>query len=133
MPSLRHVASRLEDRVRAVELRMRQEPRPRVLCLEWLDPPYSAGHWVPEMVEVAGGGSFVGAAGEAAGKAGLEGGVVRPAGGEGINASHSGGLFATAAQSTTVRVERGGRRPGERGVTESWRAGGGGPEDTARG
>ena len=29
--------------------------RPRVLCLEWLDPPYVAGHWVPEMVERAGG------------------------------------------------------------------------------
>ncbi len=29
--------------------------RPRVACLEWLDPPYSAGHWVPEMVELAGG------------------------------------------------------------------------------
>src|SRR4029077_9596285 len=25
-------------------------PRPRVVCLEWLDPPYVAGHWVPEMV-----------------------------------------------------------------------------------
>jgi len=29
--------------------------RPRVACLEWLDPLYSAGHWVPEMVELAGG------------------------------------------------------------------------------
>jgi iron complex transport system substrate-binding protein len=29
--------------------------RPRVACLEWLDPPFSAGHWVPEMVEIAGG------------------------------------------------------------------------------
>lgn len=28
--------------------------RPRVLCLEWLDPPYVAGHWVPEMVQRAG-------------------------------------------------------------------------------
>jgi iron complex transport system substrate-binding protein len=28
---------------------------PRVLCLEWLDPPFVAGHWVPEMVELAGG------------------------------------------------------------------------------
>ena len=60
------LASRLEDRVRAVELRMRQEPRPRVLCLEWLDPPYSAGHWVPEMVEVAGGVPLLGTAGEPA-------------------------------------------------------------------
>src|SRR5213082_1667862 len=28
---------------------------PRVLVLEWLDPPYVAGHWVPELVELAGG------------------------------------------------------------------------------
>jgi iron complex transport system substrate-binding protein len=28
---------------------------PRVLCLEWLDPLYQGGHWVPEMVEIAGG------------------------------------------------------------------------------
>jgi iron complex transport system substrate-binding protein len=28
---------------------------PRVLVLEWLDPPYVAGHWVPELVEIAGG------------------------------------------------------------------------------
>jgi iron complex transport system substrate-binding protein len=29
--------------------------RPRVACIEWLDPIYAAGHWVPEMVELAGG------------------------------------------------------------------------------
>ncbi|HLY64685.1 MAG TPA: cobalamin-binding protein [Chloroflexota bacterium] len=29
--------------------------RPRVYCMEWLDPPMRAGHWVPEMVELAGG------------------------------------------------------------------------------
>ena len=28
---------------------------PRVLVLEWLDPPYVAGHWVPELVDIAGG------------------------------------------------------------------------------
>jgi iron complex transport system substrate-binding protein len=28
---------------------------PRILCLEWLDPFFTAGHWVPEMVEIAGG------------------------------------------------------------------------------
>jgi iron complex transport system substrate-binding protein len=30
-------------------------PTPRVACIEWLDPLYNAGHWVPEMVECAGG------------------------------------------------------------------------------
>jgi iron complex transport system substrate-binding protein len=31
-------------------------PCPRVFCMEWADPVYCAGHWVPEMVEQAGGG-----------------------------------------------------------------------------
>jgi iron complex transport system substrate-binding protein len=34
--------------------------RPRVVCLEWLDPLYVAGHWVPEMVELAGGCDVLG-------------------------------------------------------------------------
>ena len=37
---------------------------PRVLVLEWLDPPYVAGHWVPELVELAGGQDVAGTAGE---------------------------------------------------------------------
>jgi iron complex transport system substrate-binding protein len=39
-------------------------PRPRVLCLEWFDPPYMAGHWVPEMVRLAGGIDVLGREGE---------------------------------------------------------------------
>ena len=38
--------------------------RPRVLCLEWLDPFYIGGHWVPEMVAKAGGEDVLGRAGE---------------------------------------------------------------------
>lgn len=38
--------------------------RPRVLCLEWLTPPYVGGHWVPEMVERAGGMDVLGRPGE---------------------------------------------------------------------
>ncbi|MGH9515501.1 MAG: cobalamin-binding protein [Terriglobales bacterium] len=37
---------------------------PRVLCLEWLDPPFVGGHWVPEMVALAGGIDVLGHAGE---------------------------------------------------------------------
>src|SRR5580704_3977088 len=37
--------------------------RPRVACLEWLDPIYVGGHWVPEMVAVAGGVDVFGRAG----------------------------------------------------------------------
>ncbi|HET7442808.1 MAG TPA: cobalamin-binding protein [Terriglobales bacterium] len=38
--------------------------RPCVLCLEWLDPPFVAGHWVPEMVAIAGGVDVMGQAGK---------------------------------------------------------------------
>lgn len=45
----------LEERLEAVRARVAgREPR-RVVCLEWLEPPYAAGHWVPEQVAVAGG------------------------------------------------------------------------------
>jgi iron complex transport system substrate-binding protein len=38
----------------------RNEPRPRVLCLEWTEPYYCCGHWVPEMIELAGGADALG-------------------------------------------------------------------------
>ena len=38
--------------------------RPRVAVLEWTDPPYAPGHWIPEMVELAGGESVLGTAGQ---------------------------------------------------------------------
>src|SRR5262252_7718486 len=37
--------------------------RPRVFCMEWLDPVYSCGHWVPEMVRIAGGTDEIGSDG----------------------------------------------------------------------
>ena len=42
-------------RLRAVGDHAPRATRPRVLVLEWLDPPYVAGHWVPELVAIAGG------------------------------------------------------------------------------
>jgi iron complex transport system substrate-binding protein len=54
------LAARLEDVVRRVAGR----PRPRALVLEWTEPPFAPGHWVPEMVGVAGGGSLLGTPGE---------------------------------------------------------------------
>jgi len=38
--------------------------RPRVVCLEWYEPLYAAGHWAPEMVELAGGQNMLGQKGE---------------------------------------------------------------------
>ena len=38
--------------------------RPRVLCIEWLDPLFTAGHWVPQMVEIAAGINGISVIGE---------------------------------------------------------------------
>lgn len=45
----------LNRRLDAVRARVQGRPRPRVVALEWLDPPFAGGHWVPEMIEIAGG------------------------------------------------------------------------------
>jgi iron complex transport system substrate-binding protein len=45
----------LERRLAAVRERVAGRPRPRVLALEWLDPPFAGGHWVPDMIAAAGG------------------------------------------------------------------------------
>ncbi len=42
--------------------------RPRVVCLEWYEPLYAAGHWTPEMVELAGGEDILGRQGEPSSK-----------------------------------------------------------------
>ena len=47
-------------RVDSVRARVAGRPRPRVMLLEWTDPPYAPGHWVPEMVEAAGGVCLLG-------------------------------------------------------------------------
>jgi len=45
----------IERRIAAVRARVEGRPLARVLALEWLDPPFVPGHWVPEMVALAGG------------------------------------------------------------------------------
>lgn len=56
---LAELARRLETVRRAVAAK----PSPRVLALEWLDPPFAGGHWVPEMIDLAGGIDVVGTPG----------------------------------------------------------------------
>ena len=58
------VRRELEQRLDAVRAAVAGKPRPRVLALEWLDPPFLGGHWVPEMIELAGGEDVVGRAGQ---------------------------------------------------------------------
>jgi iron complex transport system substrate-binding protein len=54
----------LERRLGAVRRAVAGANRPRVLALEWLDPPFIGGHWVPEMIEIAGGDDVLGVPGE---------------------------------------------------------------------
>lgn len=53
----------LRTRLDHVRSRVAGRPRPRVAVLEWTDPPYAPGHWIPEMVELAGGECVLGTAG----------------------------------------------------------------------
>jgi len=39
-------------------------PRPRVMFLEWTDPPFAPGHWIPEMIEIAGGEPLLATSGQ---------------------------------------------------------------------
>lgn len=55
--------ARLRGRLEAVAEGVAGRPRPRTLALEWLDPPFAPGHWIPEMIESAGGESLLGTAG----------------------------------------------------------------------
>jgi iron complex transport system substrate-binding protein len=58
------LVSEFQKKIASVEESVAGLDRPRVLCLEWLDPSYVAGHWVPEMVERAGGVDVLGQAGK---------------------------------------------------------------------
>lgn len=58
------LVSSLRARVAAVEAAVSGLGRPRVLVLEWTDPPFAPGHWIPEMVQIAGGECVLGRAGE---------------------------------------------------------------------
>lgn len=54
------------SRIRAVHDRLKRAaaPRPRVAVIEWTDPPFGAGHWVPDIVRRAGGIDVIGTIGE---------------------------------------------------------------------
>ncbi|HUA03633.1 MAG TPA: cobalamin-binding protein [Solirubrobacteraceae bacterium] len=51
-------------RIDRVRLAVRGARRPRVAALEWLDPPFAAGHWTPQLIDYAGGEDVLGFAGE---------------------------------------------------------------------
>jgi iron complex transport system substrate-binding protein len=59
----RRVVAEMEAKISAVRARVAEAPTRSVFVAEWLDPPYAAGHWIPEMVEIAGGRDVLGRGG----------------------------------------------------------------------
>jgi iron complex transport system substrate-binding protein len=49
------LVARFEETAAAVARRLGDRPRPATVLLEWFDPPFSSGHWNPEIVALAGG------------------------------------------------------------------------------
>lgn len=58
------IATRMLEDVESVAAAVRDLPRRRVFFAEWIEPPFCAGHWLPEMVAVAGGEDVLGVPGQ---------------------------------------------------------------------
>src|SRR3954451_18718671 len=58
------LAAEMRSKIDAVRAATTANPKRRVFVAEWLAPPFTAGHWVPEMVDAAGGVDVLGVAGE---------------------------------------------------------------------
>lgn len=63
-PAATELVRSLELRIDMVRQRAAPLKRPRVFCAEWFDPVFASGHWVPEMVEIAGGVDALGRPGQ---------------------------------------------------------------------
>jgi iron complex transport system substrate-binding protein len=57
------VVAAMEAKIAAVRAHVADAPMRSVFVAEWLQPPYAAGHWIPQMVEIAGGRDVLGRAG----------------------------------------------------------------------
>ena len=57
------LAGEMMRRIARVHQAVKDLKRPRVFVAEWIDPPFACGHWIPEMVEAAGGEEVLGQAG----------------------------------------------------------------------
>jgi iron complex transport system substrate-binding protein len=60
----RAVADTMREKIETVRAAVERLDRPRVFVAEWMDPPYGSGHWLPEMVEAAGGRNLLSRPGE---------------------------------------------------------------------
>ncbi len=59
------LVAQMWEAIEAAAASVRGLPRRRVFFAEWIEPPFCAGHWLPEMIELAGGTDILGRAGEA--------------------------------------------------------------------
>ena len=50
----RKLVDSLQNRINSIRMRPKGN-KPKVICVEWIDPFFTAGHWIPQMVEIAGG------------------------------------------------------------------------------
>ncbi len=101
-------------RIDRVKLAVRGQPRPRVAALEWLDPVYVAGHWTPQLIELAGGEDVLGLAGRALGGLLVGAGRGGEAGGRGRDAVRLRRRARTPGGARLRRRARGARRPADR-------------------
>ena len=109
-----HAAEQAGERIAAVEAAVAGAPRARVAALEWLDPIYVGGHWVPQMIELAGGEDVLGRPGERSRPGDWEE-VARAA--PEVVVSMPCGLYAEQAAAETMRHAarpRSARRAGDR-------------------
>jgi iron complex transport system substrate-binding protein len=97
------VAAEAGERLAAVEEAVDGAPRPRVAALEWLDPVFIGGHWVPQMIQLAGGEDVLGLPGEKSRTA--EWAEVEAAAPE-VVISMPCGLYAEQAAAETTRWRR---------------------------
>jgi iron complex transport system substrate-binding protein len=108
----------LVERLEGVRRRVAGAPRRRVLELEWPDPPYVGGHWVPDMVDAAGGTALLAAAGRPSPRVDWDD-IARQEPEVVVLAPCGYGLADAVAEATDLL-----RRPPLAGVTEVWAADG---------
>jgi iron complex transport system substrate-binding protein len=97
------LVAELGERLEAVERAVEGATRPRVAALEWMDPLFIGGHWVPQMIELAGGEDVLGLPGEKSRTA--EWGELEAAVAE-IVVSMPCGYYAEQAAAETIRWRR---------------------------
>lgn len=67
----KEITSSLEQRIQNIK-KIENNNKPKVLAIEWIDPFFTAGHWVPEMIQIAGGINIISKVGEHSRKLGFE-------------------------------------------------------------